>query len=62
MPIAAKLPAGARSLNKPDNVQGDEHEYGRKQVPPNSARSGRIGEDYHETREGKDYTKRNIGQ
>ncbi len=60
--LTAKLPAGGRSLNKPDKVQDQEHERGRQHVPRNSARSGWMGENYHKSDEGKDHAERNVGQ
>jgi hypothetical protein len=60
--LTAKLPACARSLKNPDKVQDQQQEHGHQQVLRNSTRSRRMGENYYKTSQGKDYTKRNVGQ
>ncbi len=42
--LTAKLPAGARSLKNPDNVQDPKQGHGRQQVSRDAAHSGRMSE------------------
>jgi hypothetical protein len=62
MLVTAKLPARATSLQDPDPAQDNKKERGRKQVQSDSARSGRVSEDYDENAHGKDRAAKGIRQ